>query len=250
MVDCGLQHAWNFTMGRPGCSVLLCSALLIPWSGCTTSTQGLESADPSDRDARRITPSNYTTQELNLGSVLGHGQILRHEFTLTNSSDRTIRVLRASSSFPCCASIGPLPATIPPRGEVKVPVVVKTENKSGPLHIGFAVVTDSLAAPIRHLGIAVRLIPEWQIEDKEAPTHTLSLGEAGKRIYRITCRRMETGGLGLPDRVAVGGPMKAALKDEAQETTISGGIIEATREVAVDLLPSSQAGRRQGEILF
>ena len=218
--------------------------------GCTTSTQGPESAHPSDRDTHRATPSEYRTQEINLGSVLAHGQILRHEFTLTNPSDQPTRILRASSSFPCCSSIGPLPGTIPPRGEVRIPVVVKTENKSGPLHIGFAVVTDSFAAPIRRLGIAVRLIPEWQIEDKQAATHTLSIGESGKRSYRITCRRMETGGFGLPDIVTVGGPIKVSLKGEAHETTISGGIIEATREVAIDLLPSSQTGRCQGEILF
>jgi hypothetical protein len=229
---------------------MLCFALLIPWSGCTTSTQGPESAESSNRDVARVTPAGYRTQELNLGPVLAHGQVLRHEFALTNPSDRPIRLLKASSSFPCCSSIGPLPGTIPPRGEVKVPVVVKTENRSGPLHIGFAVATDSIAAPIRHLGIAVRLIPEWQIEDKEAPTDPLALSEPGKRIYRIACRRMETGGLGLPDSMTVGGPMTAALMGEAQETTISGGIIEATREVAVDLLPASQAGRRHGEILF
>ncbi len=112
------------------------------------------------------------------------------------------------------------------------------------------VATDSIAAPIRHLGIGVHLIPEWQIEDKGSPTHHLAIGEPGKRIYRLTCRRMETGGLGLPDSVTVGGPMKAALQREAQETIISDGIVEATRDVAVELLPSSQTGRRQGEIHF
>ena len=232
------------------CSALLCSALLTPWSGCTTSTPGPVAADPSHRDAHQVTHSAYGTQELNLGSVLAHGQILRHEFTLTNPSDRPIRILKASSSLPCCSSIGPLPRTIPPRGEVKVPVVFNTVNRLGPLRIGFAVATDSLAVPIRHFGMAVRLIPEWQIEDKDAPTRALSIGEPGKFIYRIRCRRTETGGLCLPDNVTIGGPMKATFKDEAQESTISGGIIEATREVAVDLLPSAQAGRRQGELVF
>ncbi len=194
--------------------------------------------------------TEYSTEELNLGLVLAQGQILQHHFTLTNRSERPIRLLTASSSFPCCSSIGPIPGTIPPGGEAKVPVVIKTQNKSGPLRIGFTVTTDSSVAPVSHFGITVRLIPEWQIEEIGQNTDSLSIGESGKRIYRITCRRMESSGLCLPESVTEGGPLRAVLKAETQATNISGDLIESNCEVAVDLLPSPQTGRRQGEILF
>jgi len=58
------------------------------------------------------------------GSVLSRGQTLNHEFVLRNPTDRTIKLLKAEALTPCCSAVGPLPPSIPPGGEVKVPTVL------------------------------------------------------------------------------------------------------------------------------
>jgi hypothetical protein len=230
-------------------AVLCCAVLIVP-SGCTTSTPDLEVADVL-RDVGSATDrSEQRGQEFDFGTVLTSGRTLRHAFSLSNPSDRPLRLLKAASSIPCCSAVGPLARTIPPGGEVQVPIIVKTENKVGHLRVDFAVETDAPIIPIRRFAVSVRLVRDWEIEAEGDLVEPLSLGQPGKLSYRIVCRRKGTEGRGLPDKVTASGPIRAVLGTSAEESNKPGGINEASRTVDVELAASSGAGRRQGELIF
>lgn len=51
------------------------------------------------------------------GPVLARGQTLRHEFSLTNPTNRPMRLIGAKLSTPCCSLLGPLPTDVIPPGD-------------------------------------------------------------------------------------------------------------------------------------
>jgi hypothetical protein len=101
----------------PHREALLWATAVTLLSGCTESGagSGADARAGGDADlARGVAAERY--QEHDFGVVLADAQLLRHEFTLENSSGKPIQVLRAAALRPCCSAIGPLPQTIPPNG--------------------------------------------------------------------------------------------------------------------------------------
>ena len=236
---------------RPLCCAVLCRAVLCLRSGCNRSTLQSDAASLFPGPTSQADPSGQRVQVHDFGLVLAHGQTLRHDFILTNPTSHPIRLLKATTSAPCCSAIGPLPKSIPPDSAVPVPIVLKTTNKLGLLRIIFGVETDSAIAPVRRLAGTVRLIPEWEVEAQEELTNSLALGKAGKLACRFACRQSGSEGRGLPENVKVSGPIKAVLKGRAiAETSQPGGMIERRCQVDVELLPSSRPGRQQGDYFF
>ncbi len=231
-------------MGRY-CSALLCSALAVPISGCA----------PSDPDARAILGdvpglAGSRSEEHDLGVVLAEGQTLRHEFTLENPTDRPVRLLRAAAQVPCCSAVESLPGSVPARGEVKVPVVLKPGYQSGLKAVSFTVETDDKERPVLTLVLRARLLAAWEVAPVAGAPTPLALGQAGKQTFRLTARGKGTQSRGLPDEVSITQPLLVAFKGENSTTADGDGLTESCREVEVTIPPASQAGARAGEIAF
>lgn len=229
---------------------VLCCAVLISLSGCATRSPDPAIIPPPDDATRESAPAAERLHDHDFGSVLAQGQLLRHEFNLANPTRHPIRVLKASSSAPCCSSIDPLPRLIAPHSTVPVKIALRTENKSGLLRVAFGVETDDAAAPLRRFTASVLLIPEWEIQTEREPVRSLGIGQGGRQECRVVCRRNGKAGWGVPVDVKVSGPVKAALGGSIEESIGPAGITEASREVEVELLASSQPGFQQGEVLF
>ncbi len=68
-------------------------------------------------------------EEFDFGTVLAQGQVLRHEFTLTNPTNQPMRVLKATALTPCCSEVGPISsATIAPGGHREIPAVLRIRS--------------------------------------------------------------------------------------------------------------------------
>jgi hypothetical protein len=189
-------------------------------------------------------------QHHDLGMILAQGQTVRHDFTLDNSTDRTIRLVRGTSLTPCCSTIGPLPKAVPPRGQVKIPVTFLPGYQSGLKGARFAVDTDDTSNPQRTLALTALLLSAWEIETSENSSTSLPLGHSGKQLFRLTARGLKAQGRGLPDEISAAPPLLAAFNGVASTTTAADGLVEATRHIVVTLPSSNEPGIRRGEVAF
>ena len=126
-------------------TIWVCVAFMVLLSaGCLSSTPAEEDLTTVGTDP---TPALDTAQssslEFDFGTILAHGQTLRHEFTLTNPSEKSVRLLALRSYTPCCSAVESLPELILPRGEAKVAVLFKPGHQSGLKAVRFTVETDS-----------------------------------------------------------------------------------------------------------
>ncbi len=189
-------------------------------------------------------------QVFDSGPILARGQIFRHEFTLANPSDRPLRLLRGSSSTPCCSAVDSMPRSIAPHSTGRIGVFLKAGRESGLRVVRFAIETDSVERAIRTMTLRARLYSEWEsVRTKDIPA-SLTIGEPGKEVWRVVCRRKGTEGLEPPDTIQVADPVHARFLGPVVERTESDGVIEATREVEVFLPKSSELGNHRAEMVF
>ena len=186
--------------------------------------------------------------EFDFGPVLARGQTLRHEFTLTNPTDRPVRLSRIEVGTPCCSAVdGPMPAEVPPRGEARIPIVFRPGYQGGPKRIEFAVATDSPRSPVVRLSARAVLRPEVEVKFVDGDDASILAGEPGERRFRVVCRRVADEGRTAPDRIGSAGPISARFVGDVAETKLADGLVETRREVAVTMLPSGDPGPRRGE---
>lgn len=82
-----------------------------------------------------------------LGTILSDGQSVHHDFTVRNTTDHAIRLLKGEALTPCCSAITRLPESIPPGGDVKVPVVLEAGGQTGVQTLVFVLSTDDPRQP-------------------------------------------------------------------------------------------------------
>ena len=195
-------------------------------------------------------PVDPAAQEFDLGPVLARGQEIRHEFTLTNPTDRPVRLLRATAFTPCCSAVGPLPRSIPPGGTVKVPVVYRPGLQSGPRRVAFSVETDGLNRPAHWLALTARLFPEWAIIPSDENPRSFPLGSGGKFTFRIVCRARGGEGLTLPTTIEAAEPLQLAPPGATRVTEQEGGLDETDRTIEVLVPPGAAIGLNRGVLSF
>lgn len=227
-------------------SVWLCTAslALLP-AGCSSHPS------PGDRERMEVAPvasAASHNQVFDFGPILARGQTLRHDFTLTNPSEKPLRLSRATCFTPCCSAVESLPNSIPPHGESKVAVVFKPGYQSGLKAVQFAIETDSAEQPNRLLTLRARLFSEWEIALASDPAGDLPIGNEGKEVWRVVCRRKGTEGLRSPDSIKVAEPLRARFRGSVEEQVQPDGVIEATREVEVTLPAIPKPGTQQAEM--
>jgi len=188
--------------------------------------------------------------EHDFGAVLARDQTLCHEFALSNPTDRAIGLLDAVAMTPCCSTIGPLPDAIPPGGTVAVPVTFKPGHSSGRKRVEFAVRTDFADRPVWSLSVSAALTPDLAYRLNNGSDSVLRVGQSGRQVLSIACRRRGDEGRDAPDSVEAVPPLSARFLGSAQVSERPGGVVEAIQDVEILLPASTKEGPKRGTIRF
>jgi hypothetical protein len=180
-------------------------------------------------------------EEHDFGPVLTHGENLLHEFILINSSEHTVRFLKATASTPCCSTIGPLPTgPIPPGGQARIATELKSAgNRSEDKRVWFTVQTDSHDKPIVTYVLRARFCPEWQVVPCGDQPSTLAVNQASQHVIRVVTRRVGGKGETLPERVEAESPLVARFIGQPHEVREPNNITSDFRDVEVTLAAAS-----------
>jgi hypothetical protein len=182
--------------------------------------------------------------------VFADDQILRHEFTIQNASDRPMRLIRATALTPCCSSLGQLPEAIPPKGAARISATFQPGYRSGPKVVVFLIETDSENQGQFGLALRAELVSAWEAERLQNQPAYIPVGQPGGITFRVIARRKGSSGRALPESISAAPPVTAAFSGQAASRTGPDGTIEATREVVVSLPATSEPGLRRGELAF
>ena len=155
-------------------------ATLICMAGRSARPTEEVGARPTMLTAARGAESPWPGQLHAFGTVFSEGQSLRHEFIVRNPLDHPVRLIRGMALTPCCSSIGPLPDSIPPRGEVKIPTSFNPPRQSGSREVRFLIETDSGPQNRIQLALQAQLVATWEIDSLTGGTATLPLKRSGK----------------------------------------------------------------------
>jgi hypothetical protein len=232
------------------CVLWLALALSIPISGCSARS-GDELGMPANVVSRTSKASpDSLSQVHDFGKIFSEDQSLRHEFTIRNPSDRAVRLIGAVAVTPCCSMIGPLPDSIPSKGQANVPTVFKPGFQSGARGVAFLIETDSPDQRQIQLALRAELVSAWETESLEGSTASVPLGQPGTLTFRVKARRKGSTGRVLPDKVSAMPPVQAGFAGQAASRTGSDGSVEATRDVWCRLPATNQPGQKRGELTF
>ncbi len=185
-----------------------------------------------------------------IGPIVARDQILRHDFTLTNYSDKPLRILGGMSDAPCCSGVESLPDSIPPGAGARVSVFLKPGNQTGQKVVRFAIETDSREKPVHTLTFRASLFGEWEVVPLAGPIPLVPVGSRGKQSLRLVCRREGDEGLRLPQTVEVREPLRALPRQPGNERVLLDGLIESSLDVEVEFPGASELGLQQAEISF
>ncbi len=182
-----------------------------------------------------------------LGSILAQGQTILHEFRIANPSDKPIQILAVQALTPCCSSIKERPDTIPARGTALLRIEFRPGFQTGRKLVEFVVETDESSHTSRQFAIVASLIGEVEVSSTEERDSTLVPNKSGSQSYRVLSRQAKGEGRGLPTTIATGPGIKARFASEGSQTE-RDGYIESTRDIAVELLPSSLTGAKRDTV--
>ncbi|MGC8638373.1 MAG: DUF1573 domain-containing protein [Isosphaeraceae bacterium] len=229
---------------------LSCMALAFAVAGCSAAKDPDPDLSATFGDPIPGGGNVSSAQVHDLGVIFAQGQTLRHEFTLKNESKRPLRLIGAAALTPCCSSVGPLPGSIPPAGEVKVPVSFKPGYRSGLKAVLFTVETGEKERPVRTLALQARLVSAFEMQPLEGSTTSVALGQSGRQTFLLTARRKGNQGRSLPEKLSVSSPLEVAFRGKAATKSDADGLVEASREMIVTIPAEKQAGSRGGGVTF
>ncbi len=218
--------------------------------GCTSSEQEPDSKTRAllatlGPKETRSSPRALETHDF--GTVLAQGQNLTHSFILKNPSASPRRILGAMALTPCCSSIGPLPQSIPPGGQVSVPTILKASPQSGYKRVEFVVGIDEPGLESHRFSLSADFLSAFEIEPLNPDHRPLRIGQEGSRRFLIISRRNREAGLGTPSAVEASPPLSVLFKTPPTETDLGDGFLETRTEVEVHLPASDREGPRSGE---
>ena len=236
------------------CIALHCIALLAIFTGCaprSTETEAdvnaLLATASTDQDSGA---AGLGVTEHNFGSILARGQTLSHDFRLINHSRKTVRLSNATALTPCCSAVGPWPQSIPPGGESKFPIVLKSGLQTGRKYVRFVVDTDDPDHPTWWFAATANLFGEVEVIESNDSNHVLMLNHAGTLRFTVICRRLGKEGRLAPDSLSVAPPLSARFLGSAQNKRLGDGLIESRRSFEVVVPALKEPGSRASEIVL
>jgi hypothetical protein len=224
-------------------------AIVCLQTGCS-SNDGLPDVAQMVDSGTGVGPAGSLEQEHDFGTVLALGQTLRHQFTIKNPSEMPIRLLHATVFTPCCSAIGAHPTTIGPNGQAEILVALKAGRKFDNKAVAFSIETDDKLRPAYRLRLTATFVPDWEVVKDDGPKPTVRVNQPGTRKLRIIARSKGNEGRRLPDSVGSSGRLRASFSSPATEKPVKGRLVEAAREVEVELPITSAPGSESEDVVF
>jgi hypothetical protein len=191
-------------------------------------------------------------QEYDFGPVLSRDRTLRHEFTFTNSTERSIRLREATATTACCSQLAALPKEpVSPGSQRQISTLLTVRaGDSGKKRVGFVVQTDSEELTTLRYALRATVYPEWEIRPSPVPLQTLRVGDTGRIVIQVLSRGVAGEGGTLPTLLEAEPPAYARFLDKPHLETEADGIISTVRDVEIAQPASSKPGPIQSRIRF
>jgi hypothetical protein len=209
-----------------------------------TAIAAHESTRPLTR-APSGAPLEIRETEFDFGVQVAHGQTLRHEFTLTNTSEQRVTLVDGQALTPCCSSIQ-VPSKIVEPGEiVRIPIEFRTGERTGRNRLEFVVRAVEQRPWSLGLAIYATLVPEIEIAPREPSDASLILNRAGFQRFRVTSRRLGDIGRDAPESIASTDGVDVRFEGPEHAQTDLNGMTIYERDILVRLPASPKPGSRR-----
>ena len=180
------------------------------------------------------------------GYVLCNQSDLTHQFRLANGGDRPIRIVKLSSSKPCCTKIGPVPQFIPAMGEAILQLSLRTANQSGQRSASFTLTTDDPERPLQHFSLVATLLPEVEVREDARSPNRIAIGSYERVRNTVVCRRQGAFGKIAPSFIDGFDSISARFLSEPIESKVGNGLIETILPVEITIPRQTDLGFHRG----
>jgi hypothetical protein len=232
------------------CTALAWCTVAIQLLGCTRSDPKFDVAAVRQEANVAHHRNVERHQEHDFGVILAEVQTLQHEFTVENTTNKSVHLLRATATTPCCSGFVSLPRLISPNDKVRVAVWFKTNHDSGLKGVRFVLETDEGYGTTHVLVVRARLVPAWEVEPVGDSVTPLRLGKRGSQAFRLTARRKDGRGRSIPERLSASAPLAVAFNGEATSAIDAAGFIVETGMIEVSIPPVREPGPYRGQIVL
>jgi hypothetical protein len=200
----------------------------------------------ADRGRHSITGNNLH----DFGTIFAEGQTLKHNFTLTNSTDVPMQILDAQALKSCCSFIEDLPQSIPPREQIRVPVQLKPGYASGLMQVGFAIITNDVSQPLRLYYLRANRIARLERVGDINRQDSIVLGQAFVKQFTIVVRGHEKSSDWGSVSVRVSAPSQARIVQQRDLKNANEGIRERELDVVFEAAACNATGSQNAELQF
>lgn len=221
---------------------LFASALAVLWlSGCARNGDW----EDSDRMARNELFGTQDERKHDFGVVIGRpGLKLSHTFPLVNTTQRTIRLLRAVNRKTCCGELNFTPTTLLPGQGAGLEVIFKVGEASSPLSHVAVVETDDPEYPTRSFLTFARPLPRFRVAPDDSRPRSVAPGG----MARVNYVAYEYGTSQEPpsklDAAVVSSDVKATWSGPPRDRILAESVIERSRPLLLELVASGAPGER------
>lgn len=167
------------------------------------------------------------------GVVISDGSPLEKVFRIRNDTGRTLDIVSAAASVPCCSGLGPLPKTVPPHHFLTVSTWLLTSGYAGPHGASFRILTDFDECPELVLSVRANLVEALKIETIDIKPR-LIVGRPARALIRVI-HRGQAGSPLAPKSVVAAAPAHALLLHPGSIRNESGAVSAWEGKIAVDL---------------
>ncbi len=183
------------------------------------------------------------------GAVIGRPDGTRvHAFTLTNSTAKSVRILKATNMKSCCGTIRWVgPTTLAPGESATLEATVRTGGATGPLSHYATVETDCPTAPALEFWTLANVLPRVKVAEVGETPPLFPSGKSRRR-FEVHAYGTNTEPPAPLDSLSIRTTLQAGWDGPAVATKSEGGPTEQVRPFAVDLVGDGEPGSRSAVI--
>jgi hypothetical protein len=189
-------------------------------------------------------------RQFDFGMVLGEAdRELSHTYTLTNTLDRPVKVLRSINGKPCCGEVEPIrPTTLLPGQSTTLTVTIYVGGATiGPVQHRAILETDHPEVPTQEFWTLATIRPRIRIEAAQQTIASLAPNSTTRLTFEAFAYGTSTDPPASLDDAQVRSSLEVDWSGPARERVIEGGLIERSRPFVVTLEADAEPGYRAGE---
>jgi hypothetical protein len=180
------------------------------------------------------------------GLVIGSAELkLSHSFNLTNTTGRSVRLLRAVNHKPCCGDVRFQPTTLSPGQEAKLEVTIRIGESTEPFSHLTVLETDHPSFPRREFYVFARPHPHFRLDPDD---NNKALAVTPKSSIVASFIAFAYGTQSQPPislgEATVASDSKATWCGPSRDRVMENGLIERSRPISLSLRGDGDPGDR------